>query len=188
MRTKVTLVLIFLNVALFFFIFKFERHWVIAEKADGTRRRVFGPESADIRSLTLTQPGSNTIIGLSRDRDTWSLTRPLDWPANQHAASSIVNELQSLEHLATFTVADAVKNKQSLADYGLEKPRLVVEFTSGDPAASGAAARPATRLQIGDTTPDGKRLYVLSPDGQRVQTKLVDNGDLSSDHAVAFLL
>jgi hypothetical protein len=27
MRTKVTLVLVFLNVALFFFIFKFERNW-----------------------------------------------------------------------------------------------------------------------------------------------------------------
>jgi hypothetical protein len=184
MRTKVTLVLIFLNVALFFFIFRFERNWRTEAETLETRRRVLGPEAADIRSLTLTAPATGASLGLVRQRDTWSLANPLNWPANQHAVSSMVSELHLLEHLATFSVAEAARNKQSLADYGLEKPRLVVEFTSGDPAATGGATRPPTRLLLGDPTPDGKRLYVLSPDGQRVHVvnrSLLDNLSLPVD-------
>ncbi len=184
MRTKVTLVLIFLNVALFFFIFRFERNWRTEAETLETRRRVLGPEAADIRSLTLTAPATGATVGLVRQRDTWSLAQPLNWPANQHAVSSMVNELHLLEHLATFSVAEAARNKQSLSDYGLEKPRLVVEFTSGDPAATGGTTRPPTRLLLGDPTPDGKRLYVLSPDGQRVHVvnrSLLDNLSLPVD-------
>lgn len=166
MRTKVTLVLVFLNVALFFFIFKFERNWRTEEAALETRRRVFGPEAADIRSIKVTNHATNTTYALERERDTWSLTAPLSWPANQHAASSIVNELTLLEHRATFSVAEAAKNKQPLSDFGLEKPRLTIEFASGDLAPG--TARRSTKVLVGDFTPDDKRLYLLSADGQRV--------------------
>lgn len=168
MRTKVTLVLIFLNVALFFFIFKFEREWRTKEAGLETRRRVFGPEAADIRFLQVKSPVAGGSFTLVRQRDTWSLTAPIDWPANPHAASTIVNELQLLEHENSFAVADLAKSNLSLADYGLDAPKVSVEFTSRDPAAPGLAERGTTVLQIGDMTKDGKRLYVLSPDRQRV--------------------
>ncbi len=168
MRTKVTLVLIFLNVALFFFIFKFERTWRTEAASLETRRRVLGPEAADIRSLDITHHATNSTFKLVRNRDTWFLTAPLDWPANPHAASSIVQELQLLKNETSFSVSDLALNRQTLADYGLEKPKLSVAFTSGDPVGSAGAPRPAMRLEIGDTTGDGKRLYVLSPDHQRI--------------------
>ena len=50
MRSKVTLVLLFLNVALFFFIFYFERDWRIERASLEARRRVLGPEASDIRA------------------------------------------------------------------------------------------------------------------------------------------
>src|SRR5258705_10080471 len=81
MRTKVTLVLVFLNVALFFFIFKFERHWQ-TERALDARRRVFGPEAADIRSLEITSTANAGSFSLARRGETRSVTRPLEWPAN----------------------------------------------------------------------------------------------------------
>ena len=168
MRTKVTLVLIFLNVALFFFIFKFERNWRTEAASREARRRVLGPEAANIRTLdiTATAPGGN--FSLARERDTWFITKPLDrWPANPHAVSTILHGLQLLEHDASFAVADLSKNSQTLADFGLDKPKLTVAFVSGDLPATGATA-PSTTLRIGDATPDGKRLYVLSPDGTRV--------------------
>ena len=168
MRTKVTLVLIFLNVALFFFIFKFERNWRTEAASLETRRRVLGPEAADIRTLEITHHADSTTFRLERTRDTWFLTEPLNWPANPHATSSIVHELQLLKNETSFSVADLALNRQSLADYGLEKPKLTVAFTSGDPAGTPAVSRPTTRLDIGDTTGDGKRLYVLSPDQQRI--------------------
>ena len=167
MRTKVTLVLIFLNVALFFFIFKFERNWRTEAASREARRRVLGPEAADIRSLEVTSSTPGASYSLQRTRDTWFLTKPVDWPANPHAASAIVLALQMLDHETAFAVADLPKNNLSLADYGLDEPKIVVTFSSSDPAATGAV-RPTTELRIGDTTKDGKRLYVLSPDKQRV--------------------
>lgn len=178
MRTKVTLVLIFLNVALFFFIFKFERNWRTEAASLESRRRVLGPEAADIRTLQITSTAPGGLFTLVRTRDTWSLTEPLNWPANPHAANSIVQELQLLEHEASFAVAEAADNGQSLADFGLENPKLTLSFTSGDPTAAPDAPPPATTLRIGDTTPDGKRLYILSPGGNRVHVvnrSLVDS-------------
>lgn len=167
MRTKVTLVLIFLNVALFFFIFKFERNWRTEAASMEARRRVLGAEAADIRRLEVATPNHTGEFGLRRERDSWILTKPLDWPANPYTANSIVTALQLLEHEATFAVADLAKNSQSLADYGLDNPKMTVTFSSGD-AAAAAGAGPTTVLKIGDTTRDGKRVYVLSPNGDRV--------------------
>ena len=168
MRTKVTLVRVFLNVALFFFIFKFERNWRTEAASREARRRVLGPEAANIHSLevTATTPGVNFSLG--RERDTWFITKPLDrWPANPHAVSAILHGLQLLEHETSFAVKDLSKNSQTLADFGLLKPKLTVAFRSGEAPAGGAAPM-ATTLRIGDSTPDGKRLYVLSPDGTRI--------------------
>ena len=161
MRTKVTLVLVFLNVALFFFIFKFERNWRTERSVLEARRRVLGPESADIRSLEIKGAAPGASFSLARRGDAWWLTKPLEWPANPHAVTSILHQLQLLEHETSFTVADIVKNGQSLADFGLDKPALTIAFTAGGSAAPIA-------LRLGDATKVGNRLYVLSPDGARI--------------------
>jgi len=162
MRTKVTLVLIFLNVALFGFIFYFEPRWRTEDTWMGARRRVLGPETADIRTLQIT--GTGRDISIAKRNDGWFITKPIEWPANPNAVSRIINELQFLEHETSFLVSDLAKNGQSLADYGLDKPRLTVAFTVGD---SGPANLPIL-LRLGDTTKDGVRLYLLSPDGERI--------------------
>ncbi|MBX3751116.1 MAG: DUF4340 domain-containing protein [Opitutaceae bacterium] len=161
MRTKVTLVLVFLNVALFFFIFKFERGWRTERASLEARRRVLGPETADIRALRIDGPGL-TPVALKRTGGDWALTEPLEWPANPHAVTRIVNELQFLEHESSFSVRDLEQSGQSLVDYGLANPRMVVTFTSG-----GEGGREVT-LRLGDETKAGNLLYILSPDGQRV--------------------
>jgi hypothetical protein len=165
MRTKVTLVLVFLNVALFFYIFQFERPGRIGETQLELRRRVLdGKVTADIRSLEISGGNPVQTLALAKRGDTWFVTQPLEWPANPAAVSRILTELQFLEHLASFNVADLAKNGQSLADYGLDHPRLTIAITSGDPAEHPEV----TRLQIGDLTKDGLRLYLLSPDGKRI--------------------
>lgn len=164
MRTKVTLVLLLLNVALFFFIFRFERRWRIEESWKEARRRVLGAEAADIRSLEITS--ANRDLALARRGDTWFVTKPLEWPANPSAVDRIIKELQLLDHETSFFVRDLAKNGQSLADYGLDQPRLTVTFASGEPG-SGTPTR-TTTLRLGDLTKDGIRLYVLSPDGERI--------------------
>jgi hypothetical protein len=178
MRSKVTLVLLFLNVALFFFIFYFERDWRIEHSTLEARRRVLGPEAADIRELDVA--GSGTAVGFSIERrgDAWFLTKPVEWPANPNAVSRILNELQLLEHETSFSTRDLEKNGQKLSDYGLEQPKMTVTFTSGE----GGAAR-TTALRIGDTTKVGNHLYLLSPDGERVH---VVGRSLADSLSIAF--
>jgi len=161
-RTKVTLVLLFLNVALFFFIFKFERHWRTEAASLEARRRVLGAEAADIRSLELDgpAPAGAPIFSLVRRRDQWMLTKPLDWPAKPTAVSSLLHELQLLEHETSFSVDDIKTTNQTLADFGLKDPKLTLTFTSGD------ADGPKTKLLVGDTTKVGNRLYLLAPDNR----------------------
>lgn len=167
MRTKVTLILLFLNVALFFFIFKFERGWRTEQASLEARRRVLGAETADIRSLQISGPGFTTVQLNRQNDEKWALTEPIEWPANPHAVNRIINELQFLEHETSFSVVDLQKNDQSLADYGLENPRLTVSFTSGSTPGESDADTTAS-LFIGDETKVGNRLYVLSSDRTRV--------------------
>lgn len=182
MRTKVTLILLFLNVALFFFIFRFERRWRTEDSWREARRRVLGVEAADIRSLEITTGGRK--LTLAKRGDAWFVTQPFDWPANTIAVSRIVTELQLLEHETSFYVRDLAKNGQSLADYGLDQPRMVVTFTSGGSDTAGTDAKPrTTTLRIGDSTKDGVRLYVLSPDGERIH---VVNQSLARSLALTF--
>ncbi len=163
MRTKITLLLLFLNVALFFFIFAFDQKWRTEELAAEARTRVLGPESANIQILEISGPGLPEIVRLEREGDTWTLTSPYEWPANPHAVSRIVNELQFLEHDTSFSVANLDATGLSLEDYGLGTPSLTVTLTSGRDADA-----TTTSLAIGNRTEIGQRLYVLSPDGEKV--------------------
>jgi Domain of unknown function (DUF4340) len=167
MRTKVTLVLLFLNVALFFFIFKFERGWRIESASKEARRRVLGSEAANIQSLKISGPSLAQPISLAKRADGWYLTEPFGWPANLHAVNRIISDLQFLEQVTSFSVADLAKNNQSLADYGLDHPSLVVTFASAIPTTAQGSDGLVT-LRLGNKTRDGSLLYLLSPDGERV--------------------
>jgi len=164
MRTKVTLFLLFLNVALFFFIFGFEREWRQDREAVDSRRRVLGAEAANIQYLEIAGEGLDTPVRLRLTASDWELTSPYQWPANPHAVARIVNELQFLEHETSFAVAGLADLDQSLADFGLEAPALRVSF-SAEPEPS---ADDITTLAIGAETRIGNRLYLLSADGERV--------------------
>ncbi len=164
MRTKVTLFLLLLNAALFSFIYfgDFHKGPKLAAK-----NLVLGPETANIQSIEITAVGAASPIKIERTGETWSLTSPLQWPANDFAVTRIVSELQQLHPYGTFTETELAKTGQTLADYGLEKPSLTVTFTPAQAAPDTPAPKPVT-LKIGDPTKAGNRLYVLSPDEKSV--------------------
>src|SRR5665213_2870239 len=166
MRSKVTLVLLFLNVALFFFIFYFERDWRVERASQEARHRVLGVEAADIRSLEVTGTAPGSSFSLEKRGDAWFLTKPVEWPANPVAVSHILNELQVLENVASFSTRDLEKNGQKLADYGLDQPKLTLGFSSGDEGSAGSGR--TTVLRIGDAVKVGEHLYVLSSDGEKI--------------------
>ncbi|MEZ0216201.1 MAG: DUF4340 domain-containing protein [Rariglobus sp.] len=167
MRTKVTLILILLNVVLLAVIF-YARHEMQAEQ-DLARlgKRVLGNEAIGMNSLEITSAVNTGRIRLERASPTapWEIKAPIHWPANEHAVRRIVQELEFLETQTRFPVA-SLQNGQTLADYGLNPPRLILDFTR--PSTTPGAPDIATRLQIGDTTKAGNRLYILSPDGKTI--------------------
>lgn len=174
MRSKVTVVLLFLNVILFYYIFQYEQTWRAERAQSEARRRVLGSEAAGISSFTRTSPTAPTLAAEKRG-ETWWLTQPIEWPANPNAIARILSELQLLEHETSFAAADLAKTGQSLADYGLDNPALTFTFRSGEREHA---------LQIGDRTERGNRLYVLSPDRTRIHVvnrSLADSLSLTLD-------
>lgn len=172
MRSKVTVVLLFLNVILFFYIFQYEK----LQLPDANGKRVLGAEVATIDALTRTSTSpAVATLKLERRSDSWWLTEPYDWPANPHAVDRLIKELQFLEHETSFAVADLAKSGQTMADYGLDQPAITLTFTS---------AKKTYTLKIGNVTEIGKRLYVLSPDGTRIHVvgrSLADSVSLALD-------
>jgi len=158
MRSKVTVVLLFLNVVLFAYIWFYDKPRIDELKTLEARRRVLGPEAASIDSLTRTSRTGETVK-LEKRTDAWWLTAPYEWPADRNAMAGLLNTLELLEHETSFPVADLAQSGRKLADYGLADPALTLQFTS---------ARRAFTLRIGDTTEVGNRLYVLSADGTRI--------------------
>lgn len=172
MRSKFTYVLLALNLALFGYLVLSERPGSATADLRQNSRRVLGPEAANLGALELSAhpaPDAPPVtVRLRRDGDTWLLTDPVEWPANAFAVGPILTALQFLEHETSFPVSDLARNGQTLADYGLEKPRLVVTATPAPADPSSAKAAAPFTLRIGDGTVVGDRVYLLSPDGRRI--------------------
>lgn len=158
MRSKVTVVLLFLNVVLFAYIYYYDLPTLEKTRHLEARKRVLPTEIASMDSFTRTNRAGE-VVRLEKRGESWWLTKPYEWPASPDAVQHLHNELQFLEHETSFAVADLGKTGQTLADYGLADPALTLVFT---------AAGKSYTLKIGDDTKVGNRLYVLSPDGERV--------------------
>ena len=174
MRSKVTVVLLFLNVVLFAYIYFYDKPRIDELKNLEARRRVYGPEVATIEALTRTNRAGETVK-LEKRTDSWWLTAPYEWPADHNAIAGITNTLQLLEHETSFPIAELAQSGRSLADYGLADPALTLQFKS--------AGRSYT-TKIGDVTAVGNRLYILSPDGARIHVvnrSLIDSIGLPLD-------
>ena len=168
MRSKVTVVLLFLNVVLFAYIYFYDKPRIDEMKTLEARRRVYGPEVATIETLTRRNRAGETVK-FEKRADAWWLTAPYEWPADRNAVAGISNTLQLLEHETSFAVAELAQSGRSLADYGLADPALTLQFTS---------AGKSYTTKIGDVTAVGNRLYILSPDGARIHVvnrSLIEN-------------
>ncbi|MBK8476892.1 MAG: DUF4340 domain-containing protein [Opitutaceae bacterium] len=155
MRTKVTLVLLFLNVALFYYIFQFLDPF---RPPQPHSRKVLPPEVAAIERLEVRRTDTAPLVFEKRG-DTWYLGAPYDWPADRNAIERLLNELRLLEHETSFEVSKLPDTGQKLADYGLAPAGIVLVLGSGEKRLE---------LPIGAATQVRNRLYVLSPDGTRI--------------------
>ncbi|MFT3828251.1 MAG: DUF4340 domain-containing protein [Opitutaceae bacterium] len=170
MRTKVTLVLLFLNVALFYCIFQF----VVIDRPTDRSAVVLPPGVAAADRLEIRRTGVEPLV-LEKRGDNWFLGAPYDWPADRNAVDRLLNELALLRHETSFEVANLADTGQKLSDYGLEPAAAVLEIGIG---------QRRIELKIGAATQVQNRLYVLDPEGTRIHVvnrSLVDALQLGPD-------
>jgi hypothetical protein len=96
------------------------------------------------------------ITSIKKEGDAWKVTAPVAAPASASEASAITG---ALEQLDIVRVVD--ENPADLKEYGLDSPRLEVDFKSADGKPSGV-------LLVGEKTATGANLYARRGDQKRV--------------------
>lgn len=151
MRFKLTLFLIIANLITF---------GLIWENAGGNAETEISAQSlfaADISGVAVSSANTGMSFALNRQERGWVLEKPFNWRADAFAVNRLLSELRFLDNSLGFSVEEVSDAGNTLSSYGLEKPTVTV--TVKDLAGT-------HNLQIGKTTPDGRSVYVLSPDGK----------------------
>lgn len=120
------------------------------------RQSVF---SAGISKIEVPDSENAGGFALELRKKDWVIAKPYSWSANFLEVNALLNELRAFGENGSFSVEEVESAGNSLEDYGLEKPTRV--FSVSDDAGTHI-------LKIGKLTPDGKGVYVLSPDGKEI--------------------
>ena len=153
MRFKLTLFLIVANLAMFGLIWK---------NAGGNAETEISAQSifsSDISQVSVRDANGAVAFSLERNGLDWSVEKPFPWRANPFAVKSLLDELRFLDAGLGFSVEEVAGAGNTLSSYGLEKPAAVVSVRDS------AGTR---ELFIGNTTTDGRSVYVLSPDKKSI--------------------
>jgi hypothetical protein len=133
--------------------------YFVTSKADdtsSTRDRLFaGLESDSIEEITVRSEAGD-VTTLKKQDGAWQIVSPVTARGSDMEASSIASALAGLD---VTRVVD--ENPSSVAEYGLDKPRLEISFTS-------AAGKPSGKLLIGSKSATGGSLYARKNDEPRV--------------------
>lgn len=157
MKLKLIFVLVFLNIVVFGAIYYLERR--IGDEPGEFRNHLIGAAIKDVDRLEIKGKGLEEPFVVECSNNRWQITSPVNWPANLFAIQRIITQLQFLEPEVSFSVAEMEDSGQSLAEYGLDEPNILLTFYSGDVHQS---------LAVGKPTHLGNRVYVLSGDGKEV--------------------
>lgn len=151
MRFKLTLLLIIANLITFGFIWK--------NAGGDAETRIFAQSlfASNISEVAVKATDSSASFTLTHQDRAWFLTHPSTWRAQDSVVSSLLNELRFLDNSLGFSVEEVAEAGNTLSSYGLVNPAATV--TVKDITGT-------HELKIGKTTPDGRSVYVLSPNGE----------------------
>lgn len=124
------------------------------EEAEAPREKLFTADAAQIRELRITNE-QGELSTLRREGERWTLVEAPGAEVDETAANGILTALTTLE---SNRVVDA--QPASLAEFGLDKPRMTASFTDGAGAQH--------TVLIGSKTPMGGDLYAKVADSPRV--------------------
>ncbi len=119
------------------------------------QERVFKTANGDTIDEITVKSESGDVTTIKKDDKTWTVTAPVAAAASSSDASNLASALAGIE---VMRVIEA--NPAGLAEFGLEKPRIQIDFKGKD--------QPDGHLFIGDKTPTGAALYARRNDEKPV--------------------
>ncbi len=151
MNWKNTWILVGLAVALFAFIFLFERRLNPTGMVQPSKPLFakFKPTSAT--SLTLRR-GKQFTLMLERTNDTWRFVKPTVYPAATFAVENFLQTLERMTPSTHITPRDILARKQTDADFGFDAPLITLVLER--------AGEQSQQLRFGARTPSGDQVYV----------------------------
>jgi len=154
MNTKNTWGLVATAVALFAFIYFFERGSLNSGNGLVAQHRLLNRLQPALVARIEVQTGTNTVT-LERTNNNWRLTAPVAYPAYQQRVKDFLDAAGELAWTTKIPATELAKSPRGLADYGLQPPRA--QFTLGQ-------NNERLTVKIGDETPVGGQRYVQLDD------------------------
>lgn len=127
-----------------------------AQDAGSKQEKVFASVQSDQIDELKVKAESGDVTTLQKTSGAWTVVAPMATPASETDASSLASALSALE---IERVID--ENPADVKDYGLETPRIEIDFKANGGKASG-------RLLVGAKTPTGASMYARRNDEKRV--------------------
>ena len=129
--------------------------WKQAADSGSKQEKVFASLTTDKIDEITVKSESGDVTTVKKDGGAWKMVSPTDTKASESTVSGITSALGSLELVRVID-----PNPANLSEFGLEKPRIEVQFN--------AEGKPAGRLYVGDKTPTGASFYARKDDDKRV--------------------
>lgn len=158
MGLRVTTFLLIANIFVFFWIIRVQETEDYNIEEDDYFL-LLGSRSLDVDKLEILKRNVGVesyepSIVLNKERDRWFIETPVKWPANFHAVNSIINQIKYLQKDVSFEVSDILSRGQTLKDYGLSQPGMIIKVFLNDKEMV---------LKVGAPTELENKFYLLGP-------------------------
>jgi hypothetical protein len=150
MNWKATWILLGSAGVLFGFIFFYEQHRKGTAEAGEPAPPLVAVKPADVSSIQIRRT-NQFLLKAERTNGNWSLTVPLQYPAQPFAIDGLLQALANLRSHTVISLDDLTKAKRSIAEYGLDLPlaTLIIQHRGQ-----------RSEILFGSRTPVGDQMYV----------------------------
>jgi hypothetical protein len=149
MKSKTTLGLLLLVLAIVGVYFTAKERIPSSDEQNEKNKRVIRFKVDDVREIRIL--GIDQEFHFSKQGDFWNLTHPIQVRASRHEIEGILIVLEDLESRRTLSPASIAEAKLTLADYGLLKPKTVLQLGLGEKSI---------KVHLGNLSRQGDGLYI----------------------------